>query len=142
MKARKASAVGWCWFAIAVVGCTDAASTDSSGTGDMTTTSGGAGGGSAGASSANGGATSVGGAGLGTSAGGAPGGNAGTSAMGGGGGASVTPGGPGCGLPSAAFCDTFEAVSAKPGREGDLNPTNWTVSRGEPHLPRGKAAPI
>jgi hypothetical protein len=46
-------------------------------------------------------------------------------------------GGPGCGLPAAAFCDTFDAPAAKPGREGDLDPTKWSVARGEAQLPTG-----
>jgi len=60
----------------------------------------------------------------------------------GGGGAVGMPGGPGCGLPSAAFCDTFDAVSAKRGREGDLDPSRWSVSRGEPQLATGNGVAV
>jgi hypothetical protein len=38
------------------------------------------------------------------------------------------PGGPGCGLPSAAFCDTFDAPAGNGNRSGDLA-TAWGVSR-------------
>ena len=39
------------------------------------------------------------------------------------------PGAPGCGLPSAAFCDTFDAPAGIGNRSGDLNGTIWGVSR-------------
>jgi hypothetical protein len=37
----------------------------------------------------------------------------------------------GCGLPQAAFCDTFATVTprAQQGRAGDLNPLKWSFSR-------------
>jgi hypothetical protein len=43
------------------------------------------------------------------------------------------PGPPGCGLDAAAFCDTFDAPKGKAGyeREGELDPTKWSVSRTE-----------
>jgi hypothetical protein len=47
------------------------------------------------------------------------------------------PGGPGCGLASAAFCDTFDAPSTARGRAGDLDPTRWSAARGNPQLPSG-----
>jgi hypothetical protein len=60
----------------------------------------------------------------------------------GGAGGSTMPGGPGCGLPSAAFCDTFDAPSTKRGREGDLDPARWSVSRGEPQLATGNGVAL
>jgi hypothetical protein len=39
-----------------------------------------------------------------------------------------SPGGPGCGLKSAAFCDTFDAPSPG-GRGGDLDEAEWSVAR-------------
>lgn len=39
------------------------------------------------------------------------------------------PGPPGCGLAAAAFCDTFDAPTANGGREGELDPTTWSVVR-------------
>ncbi|HEU5075836.1 MAG TPA: hypothetical protein VFU02_16700, partial [Polyangiaceae bacterium] len=50
-------------------------------------------------------------------------------------GISPIPGDPGCGLESAAFCDNFEAPSEVRGRAGELDPTFWSVSRGQPQLP-------
>lgn len=44
-------------------------------------------------------------------------------------GTSPTPGSAGCGLPSAAFCDTFSYVSPQGGRSGELDPARWSVSR-------------
>lgn len=41
------------------------------------------------------------------------------------------PGPPGCGLAAAAFCDTFDAPSTAGGREGELDPTTWSVVRAE-----------
>ena len=38
------------------------------------------------------------------------------------------PGDPGCGLPNAAFCETFDAASPG-GRGGDVDEANWSVSR-------------
>jgi hypothetical protein len=139
--------VRWVLFAVLGFGCTDASPSDSPGSDETTSTSSGTGGGSTGTSGASGGATTTGGAGMGTgasaggaSAGGASGGHAGTIAMGGAG--SSMPGGPGCGLASAAFCDKFDAVSAKRGREGDLDPVKWSVSRGEPQLPTGNGVAL
>ena len=59
-----------------------------------------------------------------------------------GGGGSGMPGGPGCGFAAAAFCETFDKVSAKRGREGDLDPMKWSVSRGAPQLPTGNGVAI
>jgi hypothetical protein len=42
---------------------------------------------------------------------------------------SVVSGAPGCGLPSAAFCDTFDAPSPTPGRAGELDAFFWSGSR-------------
>ena len=42
---------------------------------------------------------------------------------------SVHMGGPGCGLPSAAFCDTFDAPASMPGRAGELDTRWWSASR-------------
>lgn len=39
------------------------------------------------------------------------------------------PGPPGCGLPAAAFCDPFDAPTAGGGREGELDPKKWSVTR-------------
>lgn len=36
---------------------------------------------------------------------------------------------PNCNLASAAFCDTFSAPAATPGRGGDLNPALWAAAR-------------
>src|SRR5579862_2463725 len=43
------------------------------------------------------------------------------------------PGPPGCGLDAAAFCDTFDAPAGNSGheREGELDPTKWSVWRTE-----------
>jgi hypothetical protein len=46
----------------------------------------------------------------------------------------TVPGGPGCGLESAAFCDTFDAPSSPRGRAGDLDRTRWSAARGNPQL--------
>src|SRR5262245_27141803 len=51
-------------------------------------------------------------------------------------------GGPGCGLEAAAFCDTFDAVSEVRGRGGDLDPSRWSASRGNPQLPTGNGVVI
>lgn len=52
-------------------------------------------------------------------------------------GISPIPGDPGCGLESAAFCDTFDERSSVRGRAGELDPRLWSVSRGQPQLPTG-----
>ncbi|HEY4177156.1 MAG TPA: hypothetical protein VGM90_10005 [Kofleriaceae bacterium] len=39
------------------------------------------------------------------------------------------PGPPGCGLGSAAFCDTFDVPTGTGGREGELDPKKWSVVR-------------
>jgi hypothetical protein len=45
-------------------------------------------------------------------------------------------GGPsGCGLSSAAFCDTFDKPSTTRGRAGDLNPLTWSAGRFSPLIP-------
>src|SRR5262245_34671776 len=44
-------------------------------------------------------------------------------------GTSVVTGRPGCGLPSAAFCDTFDSPSAIQGRAGELDARWWSASR-------------
>lgn len=42
----------------------------------------------------------------------------------------TSPAGPACGLPSAAFCETFDSAHRVAGtRTGDLDPTIWGVSR-------------
>src|SRR5690349_17187773 len=38
-------------------------------------------------------------------------------------------GAPGCGLPAAAFCDTFDAPSMTRGRARDLDPALWSAGR-------------
>src|SRR5688572_30977212 len=52
-------------------------------------------------------------------------------------GISPIPGDPGCGLESAAFCDTFDERSGVRGRAGELDPRLWSVTRGQPQLPTG-----
>ena len=54
------------------------------------------------------------------------------------------PGGPGCGLDSAAFCDTFDHPSTNKGRAGELDATLWSASRLQPQSPTyaGAAYPI
>jgi hypothetical protein len=42
---------------------------------------------------------------------------------------------PGCGLPHAAFCDTFDAPSAHRGRAGDLDARMWSAGHVQPSLP-------
>jgi hypothetical protein len=44
------------------------------------------------------------------------------------------PGGPGCGLPSAAFCETFDTPSTHKGRAGELDSTLWAAGRLDPQL--------
>jgi hypothetical protein len=51
--------------------------------------------------------------------------------------ASYPSGGPGCGLASAAFCDTFDAPSTTQGRAGELNPLLWSAGRVAPQGPTG-----
>jgi hypothetical protein len=46
-------------------------------------------------------------------------------------------GGPGCGLPSAAFCDTFDAPAAAQGRAGELDARRWSAGRVAPQGPTG-----
>jgi hypothetical protein len=48
-------------------------------------------------------------------------------------------GGPGCGLPSAAFCETFDAPAsaAMQGRAGELDTRYWSAGRLDPQLPTG-----
>jgi hypothetical protein len=53
----------------------------------------------------------------------------------GGGGSSIIIGGPGCGLKSAAFCDTFDAPSSNRGRAGELDRAEWSGSRMTPTGP-------
>jgi hypothetical protein len=77
---------------------------------------------------------------------------AGTDAAGGGGGGSpvtapapaptpapepiaVVPGPPGCGLPAAAFCETFDAPASVQGRAGELDAGRWSGSRAKHGLP-------
>jgi len=47
----------------------------------------------------------------------------------------------GCGLNSAAFCDTFDAASSNNGRAGDLDSAFWSAGRLKPQLPT-KPAPF
>jgi hypothetical protein len=47
----------------------------------------------------------------------------------GGDGETVVMGGPGCGLPSAAFCETFDAPAAMEGRAGELDVRGWSGGR-------------
>ena len=63
----------------------------------------------------------------------AAGSNVSTSAAGtGNAGGSGPPGPPGCGLAAAAFCDPFDAPATPAGgREGELDPTKWSVLRTE-----------
>lgn len=62
-----------------------------------------------------------------------------TEEAGGGDDANLGMGGPGCGLPAAAFCDTFDAPSKTQGRAGELNPKWWSVGRVAPQGPTGHA---
>ena len=45
------------------------------------------------------------------------------------GGPSYPPGPPGCGLESAAFCDTFDAPAGATTRAGELDPNKWSAAR-------------
>ncbi|MBX3605917.1 MAG: hypothetical protein KF788_11615 [Piscinibacter sp.] len=45
------------------------------------------------------------------------------------------PGTPGCGLPSAAFCDTFDVPASVRGRAGELDATRWSGSHAKHGLP-------
>jgi hypothetical protein len=45
------------------------------------------------------------------------------------GGESFPPGPPGCGLESAAFCDTFDAPAGASTRAGELDPNKWSAAR-------------
>jgi hypothetical protein len=49
------------------------------------------------------------------------------------------PGGPGCGLASAAFCDTFDAPApaSSQGRAGELDATKWAAGRLDVQYPTG-----
>lgn len=57
-------------------------------------------------------------------------------------GSTIVHGGPGCGLPSAAFCDTFDAPSTNAGRAGELNASEWSAGRLAPQLPSGNGNAI
>jgi hypothetical protein len=59
-------------------------------------------------------------------------------------GASTVLGGPGCGLPSAAFCATFDAPapSSSQGRAGELDTHVWSAGRLAPQLPTGNGVAI
>ncbi len=46
-----------------------------------------------------------------------------------GGGKTYPPGPPGCGLDSAAFCDTFDAPAGATTRGGELDPQKWSAAR-------------
>jgi hypothetical protein len=53
------------------------------------------------------------------------------------------PGEPGCGLPAAAFCETFDEVASAglgEGRVGELDPRVWSGARMQPGLNWGPAA--
>lgn len=55
----------------------------------------------------------------------------------------IVHGGPGCGLPSAAFCDTFDKVgTTKGGRAGELDHSMWSSGRLAPQLPTGNGCAI
>jgi hypothetical protein len=54
----------------------------------------------------------------------------------------VVLGGPGCGLPNAAFCDTFDAPSSHPGRAGELDSRYWSAGRLAPQLPSGNGVAL
>ena len=50
---------------------------------------------------------------------------------------------PGCGLPAAAFCETFDDVTAPglgEGRAGELDPRRWSGARMQPGLNFGESA--
>lgn len=49
-----------------------------------------------------------------------------------------------CGLPNAAFCDTFDAPARNQGRAGELDATRWSAARVTPAAPsaNGMALPI
>jgi len=52
-------------------------------------------------------------------------------------------GAPGCGLPAAAFCDTFDDVAPDglgEGRAGELDPRHWSGARMQPGLNFGASA--
>jgi hypothetical protein len=51
-------------------------------------------------------------------------------------------GGPGCGLPAAAFCETFGAPAAVHGRAGELDARTWSAGRLAPQLPTGNGVAI
>jgi len=89
------------------------------------------------ASAAGGAATSAGGGALG-SGGASVAGRAGEE---GGFPAFVPTAGPGCGLASAAFCDSFDAPSANRGRAGELSIGKWSGGRMAPQLPTRGGGP-
>ncbi len=47
----------------------------------------------------------------------------------------AVPGPAGCGLPAAAFCDTFDAPASVQGRAGELDARRWSGSRAKHGLP-------
>jgi hypothetical protein len=49
----------------------------------------------------------------------------------------VVPGAPGCGLGTAAFCDTFDRPVGAPGRAGELDHKLWSGARVQPQFPTG-----
>jgi hypothetical protein len=57
-------------------------------------------------------------------------------------GASFPQGGAGCGLPAAAFCDTFDKPSTMHGRAGELDPLKWSGSREFPQFPTAYSQPL
>jgi hypothetical protein len=120
---------------------TPSAGKGGSATGGSAGTSGGSG---TGGASGKGGGAGTGGGGRGGSSGdsGASGADQGggtgaTGGRGGSGGSTVdpTPGDPGCGLDSAAFCDTFDTPAKARGRAGDADVTKWSASRMAPQGP-------
>jgi hypothetical protein len=51
-------------------------------------------------------------------------------------------GGPGCGLESAAFCETFDAIALERGRAGEADVRRFSASRANPQLPTGNGVAI
>jgi hypothetical protein len=84
-----------------------------------------------GPTSGPGGGTGAGATGSGAEgASGTPGsGGGGAGASSGAGGSDFPPGPPGCGLPEAAFCETFDAPAATSGRAGELDATRFSAAR-------------
>jgi hypothetical protein len=134
------------WFLLPFIG----ACTSTAYNGDQESGGSGASGSGASGSGAQAGAQNSGGAGNGAGGGsGGAGANAGSPAGGttSGGtsnGSGIVIGGPGCGLDSAAFCDSFDGVSDDRGRAGDLDKTYWSGSRMAPQGPTagGQKFPI